>query len=68
MAAAQSKNQEILAIAKSLAGTPWCEEYERMVSGMLYVLSPASSSPLPALIRLWLILVQQDFHAVLSGL
>ncbi|PTB38470.1 uncharacterized protein TrAFT101_011431 [Trichoderma asperellum] len=36
MAAAQSKNQEILDIAKSLKGTPWCEEYERMISGMLY--------------------------------
>ena len=40
MAAAQSKNQEILDVAKSLRGTPWCDEYERMISGMLYVLSP----------------------------
>lgn len=68
MAAAQSKNQELLSVAKSLKGTPWCEEYERMISGMLYVLSPASSSPLPALIWLWLFLDLQHFRTILSGL
>ncbi|KAF4868321.1 putative acetyltransferase [Colletotrichum siamense] len=31
-----AKNSEIIQLAKELKGTPWCEEYERMISGMLY--------------------------------
>lgn len=27
---------EIIELARSLKGTPWCDEYERMISGMLY--------------------------------
>ncbi|OLN87644.1 putative acetyltransferase C18B11.09c 2 [Colletotrichum chlorophyti] len=30
------KNDEIIELARQLQGTPWCEEYERMISGMLY--------------------------------
>ncbi|TVY31982.1 putative acetyltransferase [Lachnellula occidentalis] len=30
------KSQEIIALAKSYENTPWCEQYERMISGMLY--------------------------------
>ncbi|EGX88598.1 nodulation protein L [Cordyceps militaris CM01] len=36
MAASSSKNEEILALAKTLKGTPQCDEYDRMISGMLY--------------------------------
>lgn len=35
--AAQYKDFEIIEIGKTLKGTPWCEEFERMISGMLYV-------------------------------
>ncbi|KAF4817276.1 putative acetyltransferase [Colletotrichum tropicale] len=31
-----TKNSEIIQLSKQLKGTPWCEEYERMISGMLY--------------------------------
>ncbi|KAK2762970.1 o-acetyltransferase [Colletotrichum kahawae] len=31
-----TKDSEIIQLAKQLKGTPWCEEYERMISGMLY--------------------------------
>lgn len=34
--ASKSKNDEIIAQARTLKGTPWCEEYEKMISGMLY--------------------------------
>lgn len=34
--AKQEKNPEIIELARSLRGTPWCEEYENMISGMLY--------------------------------
>ncbi|XXG96015.1 hypothetical protein Hte_002292 [Hypoxylon texense] len=34
--AKDQKDQEIIALAKTLRGVPWCEEYERMISGMLY--------------------------------
>lgn len=30
------KDQEIIEIARTLRGTPWCDEYENMISGMLY--------------------------------
>lgn len=34
--AKDQKDEEIIALAKTLRGVPWCEEYERMISGMLY--------------------------------
>ncbi|OJD35220.1 nodulation protein l [Diplodia corticola] len=30
------KDDQIIEIARGLKGTPWCDEYERMISGMLY--------------------------------
>ncbi|KAK9370331.1 trimeric LpxA-like protein [Lipomyces kononenkoae] len=30
------KDEEFIAYAKTLEGIPWCEDYERMISGMLY--------------------------------
>lgn len=33
--AATEKNQELLELARGLNHTPWCEEYEEMISGML---------------------------------
>lgn len=35
--AATEKRPEIIELAKGLAGVPFCEDYERMVSGMMYV-------------------------------
>lgn len=34
--AAQQKDEEQIALARKLNHVPWCEEYERMISGMLY--------------------------------
>ncbi|KAJ9648179.1 hypothetical protein H2199_001957 [Coniosporium tulheliwenetii] len=34
--AASEKNEEQLTVAKTLNNVPWCEQYERMISGMLY--------------------------------
>ncbi|KAF5598595.1 galactoside o-acetyltransferase [Fusarium pseudocircinatum] len=34
--AKQQKDNEIIEFAKSLKGNPWCDEYEKMISGMLY--------------------------------
>ncbi|KAL6712477.1 hypothetical protein ACN47E_000354 [Coniothyrium glycines] len=34
--AAQEKNMQELDKAKKLSHVPWCEEYEKMISGMLY--------------------------------
>ncbi|TVY84356.1 putative acetyltransferase [Lachnellula suecica] len=31
-----SKNQDLIAQARTFKNTPWCEQYERMISGMLY--------------------------------
>lgn len=36
--AKQQLDPEIIEISKGLQGTPLCEEYEKMISGMLYVL------------------------------
>lgn len=41
------KDAQIIEIARGLKGTPWCEEYEKMISGMLYAATfffPALSS------------------------
>jgi len=35
--AAKQKNEEQIALARRLNHVPWCEEYEQMISGMLYV-------------------------------
>jgi len=35
--AATSKDKEQIEIAKSLKHVPWSDEYEKMISGMLYV-------------------------------
>ncbi|KAG6024055.1 hypothetical protein E4U41_001872 [Claviceps citrina] len=34
--ASSEKKPEIIAFAKTLSNTPWCEQYERMISGQLY--------------------------------
>lgn len=34
--AAESKDEEQIALARTLYQVPWCEQYERMISGMLY--------------------------------
>ncbi|KPI34563.1 Nodulation protein L [Cyphellophora attinorum] len=34
--ASTSKNADQIAIARTLLNVPWCEQYERMISGMLY--------------------------------
>lgn len=31
------KDEVQLAAARQLSHVPWCEQYERMISGMLYV-------------------------------
>jgi hypothetical protein len=36
MEPAKSKDETIIARAKQLANVPWCDDYERMISGMLY--------------------------------
>ena len=35
--AATAKRPEIIELARGLNGIPWCEEYELMISGMMYV-------------------------------
>jgi len=35
--AAKQKNEEQIVLARKLNHVPWCEEYEKMISGMLYV-------------------------------
>ena len=35
--AAERKDEEQIALAKTLHQVPWCEQYERMISGMLYI-------------------------------
>ncbi|KAJ5014446.1 hypothetical protein K4K57_001486 [Colletotrichum sp. SAR 10_99] len=34
--AKSQKDPEIIEVARTLQNTPWCEEYEKMVSGMMY--------------------------------
>lgn len=33
--AAQQKDESQIALAKDLKNVPWCDQYERMISGML---------------------------------
>lgn len=35
--AANEKRPEIIALSRDLRGIPQCEDYERMISGMMYV-------------------------------
>lgn len=37
--AATAKRPEIIELSRGLRGTPQCEDYERMISGMMYVSS-----------------------------
>lgn len=36
MEPAKEKNPDIIARAKALSNVPWCDDYEKMISGMLY--------------------------------
>lgn len=38
--ASSAKRPELIAIARDLAGVPMSDDYEKMISGMLYVLTP----------------------------
>ena len=38
--ASTEKNAESIAFAKTLANTPWCDDYEKMISGMVLVRLP----------------------------
>jgi hypothetical protein len=35
--ACTEKNAKAIAIAKALTNTPWCDDYEKMISGMVFV-------------------------------
>lgn len=37
MAAKTELDPKVIEAAKTLQHTPWCDEYEKMISGMLYV-------------------------------
>jgi hypothetical protein len=43
--ASTSKNHELIAAVKSMKHVPWCEDYERMISGMLCVNSLPAAIP-----------------------
>jgi hypothetical protein len=38
--ASTEKNAESIAYAKTLTNTPWCDDYEKMISGMVFVHFP----------------------------
>lgn len=38
--AATEKDAKTIAFAKELDNTPWCDDYEKMISGVLYELIP----------------------------
>ena len=38
--ASSTKNEEAIARAKTLNNTPWCDDYEKMISGMKFVQFP----------------------------
>jgi hypothetical protein len=44
--AATQKNGAEIEKALALNHVPWCEEYEKMISGMLYAQPPSPSKPL----------------------
>lgn len=35
--ASTEKKPDLIAIARDLSGVPMCDDYEKMISGMLYV-------------------------------
>lgn len=35
--AATEKREDMISIARELSGVPMCDDYEKMISGMLYV-------------------------------
>ena len=41
--ATTQKNLEALERARSIKDVPWCEEYEAMISGMMYVFDAATA-------------------------
>lgn len=45
--AATEKRPEIIELSRDLRGVPQCEEYECMISGMMYAKSLAPSIPTP---------------------
>jgi hypothetical protein len=49
MAKAQ-KDPEIIELARGLQNTPWCDEYEKMISGMLYFFFQSAPKPSSLLI------------------
>ena len=51
--AATQKDPTIIATAKSLQNIPWCEQYERMISGMLYDSTDATLSAARFKARAW---------------
>ena len=44
--ASTEKDADTIAYAKTLTNTPWCDDYEKMVSGMVYVHLPNISDGL----------------------
>jgi hypothetical protein len=42
--ASKEKNLAILEKARVFKNAPWCDEYEKMISGMLYVSKSSSST------------------------
>lgn len=40
MAAKSELDPKVIEAAKTLQHTPWCDEYEKMISGMMYVNFP----------------------------
>lgn len=50
--ASTEKDAETIAFARTLSNTPWCEDYEKMISGVLYgqhhsICSPLTYKPQP---------------------
>lgn len=46
--ACTEKNTKTITIAKALTNTPWCDDYEKMISGMMFVKLLHFSTYLPA--------------------
>lgn len=44
--ASTEKDAATVGFAKTLSNVPWCDDYEKMVSGVLYVLPHPSSAAL----------------------
>lgn len=59
--AATEKRPEIIELSRSLRGVPQCEDYERMISGMMYVHCP------PIMVILLMIQVQSHHPKALGS-